>query len=284
MVANAIDIRPLTGALGCEIDGVDLRAPLCDESFAVIHRALLDYSVIVLRDQHLRAEDLARFAQRFGRLEDEPFIPHKTDTPGVFQLKGVGSARLSTQNLGWHVDHSYQRNPSLGAVLLGVDVPATGGDTLFANMCLAYETLSAEMQDFVSGLTAIHDVLHYGLQSGHYSAATSKGLARMTAMRERFPPIEHPLVCTHPETGRRILYINQAWTTSIKDLEDGESRAMLAILNAHAVQPEAQCRVKWRNGMVTMWDNRCVQHRPTSDYEEDRLMLRVAIHSDWEPR
>ncbi|MGE0581647.1 MAG: TauD/TfdA dioxygenase family protein [Steroidobacteraceae bacterium] len=281
---GGMTVTPLSGALGCEVAGVDL-AQLDDATFAQIHAAFLAHSVVVFHDQRLDEAALAAFGRRFGKLEDEPFLPLRAQTEGVYQLRGAGrnEQRLSTQNLGWHVDHSYQRNPSLGAVLYAVDVPEAGGDTLFANMMLAFDGLSAPLQRFLTGLTGIHDVLHYGVSSGHHSIATQAGLERLAQARARFPQTEHPLVCTHPETGRRILYINKGWTSAVKELHPQESRALLAMLNEHALQPTHQCRVRYRNGTVCMWDNRCVQHSPNSDYTGPRHMLRVALHSDWIP-
>lgn len=282
--ARRLTVRPLTGALGCEVSGVDL-ANLDDDGFAQVHAAFLQYSVVVFHDQKLDEAALAAFGRRFGKLEEEPFLPLRAETEGVYQLRGAGKneQRLSTQNLGWHVDHSYQKNPSLGAVLYAVDVPEAGGDTLFANMMLAYEGLSQPMQQFIQGLTGIHDVLHYGVSSGHHSISTQAGLERLTQARARFPQTEHPLVCTHPETGRKILYINKGWTSAVKELRPAEGRALLAMLNEHALQAVHQCRVRYRNGTVCMWDNRCVQHSPNSDYSSPRHMLRVALHSDWIP-
>ena len=281
-ISSSFDLQPLTGALGAEILGVDL-SRLDDDSFAVIHQAFLDYSVLVFRDQELSEEQFAEFGRRFGKLEDEPFLPHRSDTPGVFYLKGAGGKKLSTQNLGWHVDHSYQTNPSLGAILYAVDVPAAGGDTLFSSNHLAYETLSPAMQEFLADKKAVHDVLHYGVSSGHMTMDTEKGLNTLATMRKTRPPVEHPLVCTHPETGQKMLYCNQAWTTRISGLNPVESRAIISMLNEHALQPRFQCRVRWYNRSVLIWDNRAVQHSPIADYSEPRLMMRVALHSDWEP-
>ncbi len=279
---QVLDIRPLTGALGCEILGVNL-TNLTDENFAQIHQAFLDYSVIVFRDQELSQEQFAAFGRRFSKLEDEPFLPHRADVPGVFYLKGAGGEKLSTQYLGWHMDHTYQKNPSLGAMLYALDVPAVGGDTLFASNYLSYETLSPAMRDFLENKVAMHDVMQYGLRSGHLSLSTPKSLAHLVKMRERVPQVMHPLVCKHPETGRKMLYLNQAWTVSINDLNPIESSAILAALNEHALQEHFQCRVRWKNRSLLLWDNRCVQHSPTVDYSEGRLMLRLALHSDWQP-
>lgn len=278
-----LDIRPLTGALGCEIFGVDL-ARLDQPTFDAIYQAFLDYSVVVFRDQELDEESFAAFGKRFGKLEDEPFLPNKTETPGVYYFKGAGGQKkLSTQNLGWHMDHSYQKNPSLGAMLYALDVPGAGGDTLFSSHYVSYEYLSEPMKEFLADKIAIHDVLHYGIESGHFAIADVQALERLAAMRKRFPQVEHPLICTHPETGRRMLYINKAWTTAIKGLHPKESKAILKMLMEHSLDDRFQCRVRWHNKSLLIWDNRCVQHSPNVDYTEPRVMLRIALHSDWIP-
>ncbi len=281
--ANNLDIRPLTGALGCEIFGLDL-ANLDDSSFDGIYQAFLDYSVVVFRDQELDEESFAAFGKRFGKLEDEPFLPNRTDTPGIYFFRGAGGQKkLSTQNLGWHMDHSYQKNPSLGAMLYAVDVPQAGGDTLFASHYLSYEYLSKPMQDFLEDKIGIHDVLQYGMNSGHYAISEVQALERLATMRKKFPQVEHPLICKHPETGRKMLFINKAWTTAIKGLHAHESTPILEMLKAHALQDRFQCRVRWYNKSLLLWDNRCVQHSPNVDYTETRQMLRLALHSDWVP-
>ncbi len=281
---GSLEIRPLTGALGCEIFGVDL-ASLSDAEFAAIHQAFLDHSAVMFHDQHLTQEQFAAFGQRFAPLEDEPFLPHRADVPGVFYLRGApkNGKTLSTQNLGWHADHTYQKNPSLGAMLYARDVPDAGGDTLFASNYLSWENLSPPMQAFLEDKIAIHDVLQYGLNSGHHSAASVAAIDMLRKMREKFPQTEHPLVCKHPETGRKMLYLNQAWTIAIKGLTRDESDAVLNMLKRHSVKDVFCCRFRYRNNSLMLWDNRAVQHSPNSDYTRQRLMWRVALHSDWEP-
>jgi len=279
-----LDVRPLTGALGAEIHGLDIRT--LDESvFNQIYQAFLDYSVLVFRDQELSEQEFADFGRRFGKLEEEPFLPNKSETPGVYYFYGApkDGKQLSTQKLGWHMDHSYQKNPSLGAILYALDVPAVGGDTLFASSYEAYEGLSPAMQEMLEGKVAIHDVLQYGLNSGHHSIGTEKALLTLAKMRKGFPQTEHPLICKHPETGRKMLYINKAWTTAIKGLTTEESTALLNMLKEHSLKEIYQCRVRWYNKSLIIWDNRCVQHSPNSDYTESRRMLRLALHSDWVP-
>lgn len=279
-----MEVRPLTGALGCEIFGVDL-ANLSSEEFAGIHQAYLDYSAVMFHDQILTQEQFADFGRRFGKLEDEPFLPHRADVPGVFYLRGApkNAKTLSTQYLGWHADHTYQRNPSLGAMLYARDVPAAGGDTLFASNYLSYENLSPAMQAFLEDKIGIHDVLQYGLNSGHHSTGTVAAIEMLRTMRAKFPQTEHPLVCRHPETARKMLYLNQAWTVAIKGLTRDESEAVLNMLKRHSVRDVFCCRFRYRNNSLMFWDNRAVQHSPNSDYSGNRLMWRVALHSDWEP-
>ncbi|UCG73671.1 MAG: TauD/TfdA family dioxygenase [Chromatiales bacterium] len=280
---SQLDIRPLTGALGCEIFGVDL-ANLDDATWAAIYQAFLDHAVVVFRDQELDEKSFQQFGLRFGKLEEEPFVPNKTGTPGVYYFKGAGGTKkLSSQNLGWHMDHSYQKNPSLGAALYALDVPPAGGDTLFSSHYLSYEYLSEQMKEFLADKIAIHDVLHYGMESGHFSIAKVESLEALAKTRAKFPQVEHPLICTHPETGRKMLYLNKAWTTAIKGLHAKESKAILDMLKEHSLQDRFQCRVRWYNKSVLIWDNRCVQHSPNVDYEAPRKMLRVAMHSDWIP-
>ena len=279
-----LEVRPLTGALGCEIFGTDL-ANLSDTAFAVIRKAFVGYSAVMFHDQVLTQEQFADFGKRFAKLEDEPFLPFRAEVPGVFYLRGAPKAGkvLSTQNLGWHADHTYQRNPSMGAMLYARDVPAAGGDTLFASNYLSYENLSPAMQAFLEDKVAIHDVLQYGLNSGHHSAATVGAIDMLRKMRERFPQMEHPLVCRHPDSGRKMLYLNQAWTIGIKGLTRDESDAVLNMLKRHSVRDIFCCRFRYRNNSLMLWDNRAVQHSPNSDYLGNRLMWRVALHSDWVP-
>ena len=284
LAQGGMAVRPLTGALGCEIFGVDL-ANLSGAEFARIHQAFLDYSVVMFHDQILTQEQFADFGKRFAKLEDEAFLPHQGDVPGVFYLRGApkNAKTLSTQNLGWHADHTYQRNPSMGAMLYAREVPSAGGDTLFASNYLSYESLSPAMQAFLEDKIAIHDVLQYGLNSGHHSTATIAAIEMLRGMRTKFPQVEHPLVCRHPETGRKMLYLNQAWTVAIKGLTRDESEAVLNMLKRHSVRDVFCCRFRYRNNSLIFWDNRAVQHSPNSDYTGDRLMWRVALHSDWEP-
>ena len=279
-----VDIRPLTGALGCEIFGIDL-SNLRDDEFAAIQQAFLDYSAVLFHEQELTQEQFAEFGKRFGKLEDEPFLPNRADVPGVYYFRGApqNAKTLSTQKLGWHADHTYQKNPSFGAMLYAIDVPEAGGDTLLASNYLSYDGLSPAMQEFLDDKWAVHDVLQYGLNSGHNSIASVESIERLAAMRKKFPPVEHPLVCKHPETGRKMLYLNQSWTVGIKGLTEEEGKPILDMLKRHSLKDIYRCRVRYRNKSLFLWDNRAVQHSPNSDYSRHRYMWRIALHSDWEP-
>ena len=273
-----LTIRPMTGALGAEVRGVDLGLALTESAVTAVKEALLDHLVLYFPDQDLEPDHLITLAHYFGDLETERFIPPLDGHPGVHILKGISKSRLTTQNLIWHVDHSYKLQPSLGGALYAVDVPESGGDTLFASMYAAYDALSDRMRRYLEGLTAVHDVVAYGLRSGLFETVdTRQAIVRMP------PASEHPLICTHPETGRKMLFVNQAWTTNIKDLDPQESQSILTFLFEHAIRPEFQCRIRWCNRGLLIWDNRAVQHRGIPDYEGPRILHRVSIKGDWTP-
>ncbi len=274
-----LGIRPMTGALGAEVHGVNLSVPLDESAAAAVKAALLDHLVLYFPEQDLEPDHLIALAHSFGELETERFIPPLEGHPGVHILKGISKNKLTTQNLIWHVDHSYKPQPSLGGALYAIDVPESGGDTLFANMYAAYEALSDRMKQYLEGLIAVHDVVAYGLRSGLFETEdTRKAIMRMPLASE------HPLVCTHPETGRKMLFVNQAWTTKIRDLEPHESQSILTFLFEHATRPEFQCRIRWSNRGLLLWDNRAVQHRGIPDYEGPRIMHRVSIKGEWTPQ
>lgn len=283
MTYQHIDAQATTGALGAEISGVDLSQPLGKPVLDELHQALLDHLVIFFRNQTMTPGELAAFGKQFGELEEEPFIPRSQDNPGVHVMKGFDPDKPVARTLNWHVDHTYREIPTMGIVLHGIDVPEAGNDTLFANMYLAYEALAPEMKEFLSKLTAIHDVCQYGLNSGIESIATEDAIERLAIMRKHFPQVEHPLICTHPETGRKMLYYNPAWVSGIKGFSKLESEAIRKLLSEHTAQPIFQCRFRWHNGSVAFWDNRAVQHSPVPDYFGKRNMQRVAIGCDWHP-
>ena len=278
-----IEVRRITDALGAEVSGVNLSQSLDPSVLTEIRQALLDHLVICFRDQELSEAQLADFGRQFGSLEVEPFIRASNKEPGIHVTKGFHPDRPTGRTLGWHMDHTYLEVPTWGIALHGIDVPQVGNDTLFANTYLSYEALAPQMQVFFSGLTAIHDICQYSLDSGILNIDNEEGIEQLAIMRKHFPKVEHPLICTHPETGRKMIYFNPAWVIGIKDFSREESNAVVSFLKQHMVNPIFQCRIRWRNNTVAFWDNRCLIHSPVPDYMGKRLMQRVAIGGDWRP-
>lgn len=251
-----MELTPITPALGAEVVDVDL-ADLDKNTVSEIKQAFLDYHVLVFRDQNLTRDQHKDFGRHFGALHVHPSKRH-LDTKGDPEIFTVKTDEHTTRNNGgrWHVDVSCEQTPPLGSMLLLTDTPPHGGDTLFANMHLAFETLSSPIRDLLVGLTAYHD----GLQDLRwYGYQPKPGRA--------YPATTHPVVVDHPESGRPLLFVNEAFTSNINGLNGQESEALLGLLFAHiANNPSIQCRVKWQPGTLTMWDNRCTQHHAVWDY------------------
>jgi taurine dioxygenase len=263
--------EPLSPTVGAEIGGVSLAQPVDDETFEELHRALLEYKVIFFRDQDITPEQHVAFARRFGELEVHPFVPHRDGHPEVMVLKK--NAHIGGYENVWHSDVTWRLAPSLGSVLLAREVPAVGGDTLFCDMYAAYEGLDDEVRASLEGLRAVHDFTRtFGIFLDKDELAKKQ---------KEYPPAEHPVVRTHPETGRKGLYVNAAFTSHIVGLERAESERLLDLLYRQAAVPEYQCRFRWRPYSIAFWDNRAVQHYASSDYyPQRRLMERVTIVGD----
>lgn len=262
------DVRRLGATIGAELHGVDLTQTLPDAVIAEIRQALHDYKVIFFRRQPLTAAQHVAFARRFGELEIHPFIPANDAQPELVRF--AKSADVGGFENGWHHDVTWRERPSMGAVLHAISVPASGGDTLFADMIAAYEGLDDETRARIDGLTAVHD---YAQVFGHAIAAADRD-----AMRAKFPAVEHPVVCAHPATGRRHLYVNRFFTSHILGVEPDESTALINRLSRQADILEYQCRFQWEPDSVAFWDNRAVQHYAASDYWPDvRVMERASI-------
>jgi taurine dioxygenase len=268
-------VDPCTLVIGAEVRGIDLRDPLDDEVRSDIRRALLEWKVLFFRDQKLTSEQQVAFAREFGDLEHHPFL-REGDSPEVVRFeKGddlADIARVGNEN-GWHTDVTWRAEPALGAVLRAVEVPERGGDTLWADMGCAYDNLPAARKDEIDELDALHSFVHvfgYGMSA-----------ERKAQMLEQFPPVEHPVVRTHPETGRKTLFVNAYFTERIVGLDPTESDALLDRLCQQAMHPEWQVRLRWEPGTVAFWDNRATQHYATSDYfPSARVMDRVSIKGD----
>lgn len=265
-------IQPLTGALGAEIHGADLRQP---EQFSAIQDAFAQYSVIVLRAQQITPDDHIAFASRFGQINVNRFFrPVDTHPQIATVLKEKDQAHAVGE--GWHTDHSYDQVPAMGSILRAVELPPFGGDTLFVSMAAAYAALSPKMQGFLDGLVAVHSSRHaFGVQAQDSEAARSGRLRNADAATQ---DARHPVVITHPLSGRRGIYVNPVFTTHIEGLSDTESEAMLKMLYEHCQQPEFQCRLRWQEGDVTIWDNRATWHKAINDYHGyRRLMHRITV-------
>lgn len=270
-------VAPLTPVIGAEIVGVDLLR-VNDDLFAEIRRCLLEWKVIFFRDQSMERADQAAFARRFGELEVHPFFTKLRDRhvqpeaePEVVRF-AKGPQTAGYENV-WHTDTSWREFPAFGAVLRAIEVPPVGGDTLWADMGAVYDGLSDELRCAIDGAEAEHDwMATFG------AAMSSDDVARL---RPDFPPVVHPVVRTHPETGRRTLFVNRDFTTRIVGMEAAASDALLDELYRQTDFPEYQCRFRWTAGTVAVWDNRATQHYAANDYfPQRRVMERVAIAGD----
>lgn len=271
----ALSIAPLTPTIGAEISGIDLSKPVGGETLASLRGALLQWKVIFFRDQDITTEEHLAFARNFGDLEVHPFAPHKEGHPEVLAITH-NRERPGKENK-WHSDVTWRECPSLGSVLRAVEVPEVGGDTLFSDMYAAYEGLSDEVKERIDGAVAIHDFAHFRAMM----QKRGKTAEEIEEMNRKYPMVEHPVVRTHPETGRKGIYVNVAFTQHIVGMEKAESDAMLAHLYAQAAIPEYQCRFRWKKNSIAFWDNRACQHYAVSDYWPAlRKMERVTIIGD----
>jgi taurine dioxygenase len=275
MSYNHIQIEPLSANLGAEIAGVDLTAPVARDTLAEIRQVFGEYGVIFFRDQQLSPEQHVAFAERIGPININRFF---TTVPGYPMIAEVRKEPEQTRNIGngWHTDHSYDEVPALGSMLYAREVPATGGDTLFASMYAAYNALSDGLKATLEGLRACHSSRHV---FGPAAAARRGDLADRIGNAElATQDAVHPVVIRHPDTGRKALYVNPGFTLRFEGWTEEESRSLLDYLYQHAVRPEFTCRFHWRAGSMALWDNRSTWHFAVNDYQgERRLMHRVTI-------
>jgi taurine dioxygenase len=280
MARHTISVKPIAGALGAEIAGVDLSDPLSDRAIGEIRAALLDHLVIFFHDQHLTPEQQLDFGRRFGRLQVHEFVEALAGFPEILEVRKEPE---ETRNFGggWHTDVSYLERPSLGSVLYAREVPEFGGDTMFANQYRAYESLSDGMKEMLDGMTAIHSARRpYGPNAARAQAYGPSSM-HFIFSEAAHAEIEHPVVRTHRETGKKALYVNRTFTLRFKDMTEEESAPLLSYLCDHAVRPEFTCRFRWRANSIAFWDNRCVQHNAINDYGgERRVMRRVTIEGE----
>jgi taurine dioxygenase len=277
LTAADIAVRPVTPTLGAEIVGVDLAtAPDDEQVMRRIEQALYDHLVLFFRNQDITDEEQVRFAGWFGPYEHHPFAIHDTGHPDMTILD-----QSTPQDDGansWHTDSSFMETPSLGVVLRAVELPALGGDTCWASMYAAWDALSPRLRAYLDGLEALHDItvpLQKAINKGH-SSTTDLG-----SVRASWPPYPHPVARTHPVTGRKLLYVNNNFTTQILGIPREESDAILPFLIQHIQRPDFQVRFHWEPGAVVLWDNRCTQHYAVPDYTGSRrVMHRVTLTGD----
>ncbi|CAG7613902.1 TauD/TfdA dioxygenase family protein [Paenibacillus allorhizosphaerae] len=262
-------VKPLSPIIGAEISGVDLSQPISPELHAELNRALLEWKVIFFRDQRISSEQQKAFARLWGELETHPFLPQGDTDEIVRFTKGVNPIRFGN----WHTDVTWRLNPALGAILRLVEVPPAGGNTIWADMGAAYDNLPDEIKERIDGLTAIHDFTH--------SFGRNLPPDELAARQAEFPAAEHPVVRTHPETGRKTLFVNSSFTTRIVGLDLEESEQLLQYLFRQVLIPEYQVRFQWEANSIAFWDNRATQHYAVSDYyPHRRIAERVAIVGD----
>ncbi len=266
---HSFDVTQLGATIGAELVGVKLGPDLPDEVIAEIRQALLEYKVVFLRDQpQLTAAGHVAFARRFGDLELHPFLKDNGEHPELVRFEK--SPEVGGYENGWHSDVSWREVPSMGAILRAVEVPPSGGDTLFCDMYAAYEGLDDDVKASIEHLVAVHD---YSQVFGVVIPPEKK-----EEMRATYPPVEHPVVRTHPETGRKLLYVNRFFVHHIVGLDRDESDRLIDKLARRAEVVEYQCRFRWEPHSVAFWDNRATQHYAASDYwPARRVMERASV-------
>lgn len=270
-------VHPISGALGAEIRGIDLASDLDEHTIAEIREIWLEHQVVFFRDQRLDAEQYLRFARSIGEPDRYPFIPGLADHP---EITVVTKLPHETVNFGgiWHSDTVYLDVPPMATMLLAREVPPVGGDTMFADMYRAHDELSPAMQAMLEPLRAVNSSALADVSKTREDRVRDAG--RSDGAADEYEAV-HPVVRTHPETGRKALYVNIAHTARFEGMTEDESRPLLAFLFAHQVRPEATCRFRWAAGSLALWDNRCVQHNPINDYfGHTRVMHRITLKGD----
>jgi alpha-ketoglutarate-dependent taurine dioxygenase len=276
MQYKRIQVRPIAGACGAEVHGVDLSKELDNETFGEIRKAFTENLVIFFRDQKITEEQHKAFGRRFGTLNIHPRYLPLEGHPEIFPIRKDPEHK---ENVGgvWHSDLTHLPAPPLGSILYALEVPPFGGDTMFASQYLAYEALSDGMKLMLDSMTAVHD---NRIQSN--KVANERNAARSSKLRqdnqEDEPEFEHPVVITHPESGRRALFVNIIRTHRFSGMTEDESRPLIKYLCDHATRPEFTCRFRWEKGSIAFWDNRCVMHYALNDYPGyRRYMNRVTV-------
>ena len=269
-----IEIQPIAGALGAEISGIDLSRSLDDRTIAAIRKAFLEHLVIFFRGQKLEPQQQLAFARRLGEPMEYPQLKGLPECPLITPVVKLEHERVNFGGV-WHSDTAYLERPPMASMLYALEVPPRGGDTLFANQYLAYETLSDGLKKTLQGLVGVNT------STKAQASRTREDRLKEAGAELKVLVGEHPVVRTHPETGRKALYVNSAFTVRFKDMTEEESAPLLRHLYDHAAKPEFTCRFRWRSRSVAFWDNRCTQHYALNDYHGSRrVMHRVTVNGD----
>jgi taurine dioxygenase len=273
---TSIRVDPIAGALGAIISDIDLSKGLSDEAVAAIRRAWLEHLVIFFKDQELSPAQFLAFARRFGQVIEYPFIKGLEGSPEIVPVVKLEHERVNFGGI-WHSDTAYLEVPPMASMLIAREVPPAGGDTMFSNMYLAYETLSNGMKRLLEGLVAVNSSAKADVSQTREDRM--KDSARADGKKEYVAA--HPVVRVHPETGRKALYVNVGHTVCFEGMTPEESAPILDYLFRHQIRPELTCRFRWRVGSIAFWDNRCTQHYPINDYHGyRRVMHRVTLAGD----
>ncbi len=276
MKYTRVRVEPLSSAVGAEVSGVDLASPLDEDTIAEVRRALLSHLVIFFRDQTLTPEQYLRFARTMGEPSEYPFVGGVDGYPEIIEVIKKEDERVNFGGV-WHSDTTYLKCPPMGTMLYAREIPPIGGDTLFANMIMAYESLSPGMQRLLDGLTAVNSAQ----KSVAAATRADRHRERPRDAGDTATVAEHPAVRTHPETGRKALYVNPGHTLRIGELSEAESAPILDYLYRHQTRPEFTCRFRWRVDSLAFWDNRAAQHYPLNDYHGyRRVMQRITLAGD----
>ncbi|MEL0105333.1 MAG: TauD/TfdA family dioxygenase [Rhodospirillaceae bacterium] len=279
-----MNIQPISPVLGAEVSALDIAKPLDAEAVEMLRRALADHCILVFRNQSLTPEQHIAFSRRFGSLAEHVLQDYLL--PGFPQIYVISNVKEDGKPVGragagqyWHSDLSYMAKPSMGSIMYALEVPPGRGDTLFSNMYRAYEALPDHKKETLKNLKAVHDFAFT-----QKTQIAGKGLTKPASKETlaKTPPVEHPVVRTHPESRRKALYVNPGMTTHLVGVAEDQSRAMLDELFEHAVSDDFVCRHRWQAGDVVFWDNRCSMHCAINDYDENdrRLMWRTTIEGD----
>jgi len=264
-----LELTPLARTLGARVAGVDLAREPAAEVWEELERALLEWKVLVFVGQDLSPADQGRLVAHWGDLFDDTLVPDPDGYLAPFVLAGPASA---SQNY-WHADDTYMERPACCTALRIPVQPPLGGDTVFSDMAAAYDNLDPALAESLLGLRAVHDCGPYAAETAHYQPHYEDIVAR-------YPPVEHPVVRTHPGTGRRTLFVNSIWTQAVVGLPPAESARLLLHLCVQATVPEYQCRVRWTPDTLVLWDNRALQHYAVGDYSEPRTLLRATVRGE----